>query len=211
MSNSNKSNLTIIDDCTKRMTGIKKYVDPNADIPVAGKVAKPAEFLAVFQADVDQRNQVATLQAQVKSAISVRKTKDAERHVYDVALHAYVSQRFGADSTEAHDFGYPPPKPKTQSAATKAAAVKKSQATRAARHTMGPKEKAKLKGTTVVEVTPEQAAALAAGEATASAVVVSHTPEQGEPPPTHTVEAAPAGSASNAAGPPAASNGVTHS
>jgi hypothetical protein len=181
---SQKSNVTIVDDCTTRIAGIHRYLDPNADIPVAGKLAKPAEFAAVFQADVDQRRLVDTLQAQVKSALAVRETKDAERHVYDVALKAYVSQRFGVDSTEAHDLGYPPPKPKTKTAETKAAAAKKSEATRAARHTLGSQQKALLKGTAEVAVTPEQAAALAAGKATAQVVIVSNSPAQTEPPPT---------------------------
>jgi hypothetical protein len=200
----------IVDDCNTRIAGVKKYIDPNADIPVDGKLVKPADFIAVFQADIDAHNGVDTLQAQVKSSIASRKTKDADRRVYDKALKAYVANRFGADSTEAHAFGYPPPKAKKKTAETKAAAAKKAEATRAARHTMGSKQKVQLKGTAVVDVTPDQAAALAAGDATAAVVLVPAAPEKSGEAAAPTVATTPA-PAGTAAPPAAATNGASHS
>jgi hypothetical protein len=170
------SNAAILDECSKRIAGVLKYVDPAADIPVAGKLVKPAHVLAVFQAHVDQRNLVTTLQAQVKSALAERDAKEAECEACDKALRAYVSNRFGEDSTEAHGFGYPPRKPPTKSAETKALAAERARATRAARHTMGAKQKAELRGTTEVALTPEQAEAIAAGDATASVKLVPKLP-----------------------------------
>jgi hypothetical protein len=60
---------------------------------------------------------------------------------------------FGEGSEVLSDFGIAPRRAKP-SVETQAAAVKKREATRLARHTMGPKEKAKIKGAQAPERTP---------------------------------------------------------
>ena len=56
---------------------------------------------------------------------------------------------------------------------TKAAAADKSLATRAARHTMGPKQKAKIKGTVAVTAPATTPAATAPAAASPAAMVVA--------------------------------------
>jgi hypothetical protein len=57
------------------------------------------------------------------------------------SLKRWVIDQYGADSTVAHDFGYSPPKVPAKSVDTKAQALVSTKATRAARHTMGSKQK----------------------------------------------------------------------
>jgi hypothetical protein len=190
---SKNSSTTISDLLSRRIAGIKKYLtDPNVVIPVGGKQCHPADVQAIFQADVDARTAVDTAHATVTSAIADRKTADAERRTADSALKSYVVHLWGPTSIEAQEFGYPPPKPRTKTVATKQAAIEKAAATRAARGTKGSVARTEVSGTTLVYSSPEAAAAAAAH---------SVAPAAGAP----VAKSAPAGEAT----PPAASPAVT--
>jgi hypothetical protein len=155
-----QNNSTISELLAKRLGGIKKYLtDPNIVIPVGGKPCHPADVLAFFQHDLDAREAVDVAHATVKSTIADRKIADTDRATADSALKSYVVHLYGATSTEAQAFGYPPPKPKTTTVATKAAAIQKSAATRAARGTKGSVQKADVSGTALVYSSAEAAAA----------------------------------------------------
>ena len=80
----------------------------------------------------------------------------ANRLSADAALQPYVMQRFGADSTEAHDFGYAPRKVTEKTVLSKAKAALLNTATREARGTTSKKAKRQIKGS----LSPEAAAAL---------------------------------------------------
>ena len=159
---SKNSKTTVGDMLTKRTAGIKKYMtDPTVTIPVGGKQLHPPDILGIFQADIDARAAVDTAHASVKSTITGRKTADANRRTADTALKGYIVNLYGATSVEAQEFGYPPPKPRTKTVATKQAAIEKAAATRAARGTMGTAQKADITGTVPVFASPEAAAAAA--------------------------------------------------
>jgi hypothetical protein len=53
----------------------------------------------------------------------------------------------GPTSQTLSQFGFEPRKPRKRTAVAKAAAAQKSRATRAERHTMGPRQKAAIRGT----------------------------------------------------------------
>ena len=145
------TNAIVIDMCTTRVNGIKKYI-PNSktQIPVAGKMLKTPEVSAVFQNSLDTRGMVTTKRAELKAAQKARDEAEVVRVTTDDALKWYVTNVFGVDSTEAHEIGYAPKKVAEKSVATKQQAVARNKATREARHTMGPKQKEKIKGTMVV-------------------------------------------------------------
>jgi hypothetical protein len=158
-----QNNTTVSDLLNKRVGGIKKYLtDPNTVIPIGGKQCHPADVLAFFQEDIDARAAVDGARASVVATIATRKTADADRRTADSALKSYVTHLYGATSTEAQEFGYPPPKTRTTTVATKATAIQKSAATRAARNTMGSAQKALISGTALVYTSTEAAAAAAA-------------------------------------------------
>ncbi len=58
----------------------------------------------------------------------------------------FLAARNGEDSPELARYGFAPAKPAVVPAATKAVAVLKQKATRAARHTMGKNQRKKIKG-----------------------------------------------------------------
>jgi len=74
------------------------------------------------------------------------------------ALKAYLLGTYGPKAVVVlEDFGFSAPKPRKVAVKTKAAAVDKTLATRALRHTMGTKQKKQVQGT----VTPQQPATTA--------------------------------------------------
>jgi hypothetical protein len=164
------TNANVIDICTTRVSGIKKYItNSKTEIPVAGKMLKTPQVSAVFQNSIDTRGAVATKRAELKAAQKARDEAEAERVVTDEALKGYVTNVFGVDSTEAHDLGYAPKKVAEKSVDTKQQAIVRNKATREARHTMGPKQRAKIKGTTVVLTASASAAGVVADVATSAA------------------------------------------
>jgi hypothetical protein len=89
------------------------------------------------------------------------------------AVRDYVRNLFGSTSTTLGDFGITPKKPATgRTTVVQAVANLKSAATRLARHTMSPKQKAQIHG--VVPTTPQPAApAPAAPSSPASGVTAT--------------------------------------
>jgi hypothetical protein len=142
MANSKSSNDTIVTGSTKRIAGMKKFLtNSKTEIPIAGEVLKPADVIAIFQDSLATRAAVTTAQASYKAALADRATAEEKRSVADEGLKGYVLQRFGANSAEAHEFGYEARKVPVLSAEARATAVLLNKATREARGTMGKKEK----------------------------------------------------------------------
>ena len=152
MTNENRSK--IVAECNIRVLALRKHVDPQAAIPIGGTTHTGTGVIEVYQGMIDAQTAVDSLRAQLAAALAARDRAHAARGRADGALRAWVVNTFGENSQQAHDFGFPPPKQRVISAETKARAVEKLRATRAARHTTGKRQKARIKG--VVE---QQAAA----------------------------------------------------
>jgi hypothetical protein len=145
------TNAEIVSACTACISAIDEHLGSSTiEIPIAGQLLKPTEVSAIFQNGIDTRAAVTTLKAQLKVAQNTRDAAEASRSQADLALKWWVNNRFGADSTESHAFGYGPRKVAVIPVETKQQAIVRNKATREARHTMGPKKKAAIKGTTVV-------------------------------------------------------------
>ena len=142
-----QNNAVIVDACSQRINALKKYVTPKTEIPIDGTPYKLAEVIDVFQSSLDARAEIMAKRSELKASLSKRKEIEDTRRSVDVGLRAWVASKFGANSKEAHEFGYPPRKATKKDVATKFHAVEQSIATREARHTMGKKEKEKVKGT----------------------------------------------------------------
>jgi hypothetical protein len=141
------NNATVIDKCTQRLNALKKYVKSNAEIPIGGETHNLADMIKIYQTCLDTRAAITAKRAELKAAMLDRQTAEALRRTADRALKPWVVNTFGADSQAAHDFGFPPNKVPVHNVQKKAHAVAQSKATRTARHTMGKKQKAKIKGT----------------------------------------------------------------
>ena len=203
----------VVSACSQRVSAIKKYLGAKDEIFVNGEQVKASAVAQMFQDALDTRAAAVTAKGDYKSALADRNTAEANRLSADAALQPYVMQRFGANSSEAHDFGYAPRKAADKTAMTKAKAALLNKATREARGTTSKKAKQQIKGT----LSPEAAAALGAlagstPAASGSAVMPAPVPSAVTPAPAPSAVApapsavAPAPSAS--AAPPAAAPAV---
>jgi hypothetical protein len=155
MSTKRVNSASVIDVCTQRLNALRAHLSSTkATIAVNGVQTKAAEIIATYQASLDGRATLNSQRADVKATLVTVAASDTKRRVVDRALKAWVVNQYGADSKEAHDFGFPPPKAPERTVSSKATALERSEATRQARHTMGSRQKEDVKGTAVVLVAP---------------------------------------------------------
>ena len=148
----------VVDLCTKRLAALKKYV-PNTttQIPINGEIMTVSNVVAVYQDCLDARTGLDTQRALVKAAMGTTEAAELKLRTTEQPLRAWVVNTFGPDSQQAHDFGFPPRKKPVRTVVAKSHAVAQSKATRAARHTLGPKQKDQIKGTVTASTAPAAA------------------------------------------------------
>ena len=181
----------IVDVCGLRVQALKTHMPPKSEVPINGERHKLADVIGIYQTCLDNRTAVSAKRAELKALLAQSAEAEATRRAADRALKPWVIDNFGANSQQAHDFGFSPAKVAHMDVKTKAAAYDKSLATRVARHTMGKKQKSKIKG--VVDATapaapavnPVQTAAPPAASTTTSAPALQQTPVQNGASPPH--------------------------
>ncbi len=137
-------------------TGIAKYFTGTLKtLSPKGNATTPAKLDAIFQDDIDQTQALDTLLGQVAEQRAKQRAARALAIQTRSDVKAYIVGNFGdAVPTMMNDFGYGTPKKRsTPTAAEKAQAVVQAMATRAARGTKGPKQKAKVKGVVAAPAT----------------------------------------------------------
>jgi hypothetical protein len=126
--------------------GLAKYFGSTA-LVLAGTSYKPAALQAFLQADVGANDASTQARASWLSAVKIAKSTDSATDPVLEAIEGLVKSQFGKTNvTVLTDFGYASAKPVTLTSAETVIKVAKAEATRAARGTMGPKAKAKIKG-----------------------------------------------------------------
>jgi hypothetical protein len=145
----------------------------NAGIPISGTIMNAKQTVALVQSHLDATAHVADLRAELKAAIHAADALRATIKAAVICIRGYVAALYGEHSTQYASLGFEPRKPPHKSAKTTAEAVDKSLATRAARHTMGKRQRAKI----VVEL--PAAPAQAAAPATSSAAEPAPIPSSG--------------------------------
>ena len=199
------SNQTAVTACSARVNAITKYLTSKDLLFVSGEQVKATDLTQVYQGALDTRSAANTAKGEYRTAVAAKNEAEAKRLTTDEFLQAYIVGRFGANSTEAHDFGFVPRKVTEKTAVAKAKASMLGKATREARGTTSKKDKQRIKGT----LTPEQEVALAtlAGSARTPATPPAATSSTVTTPAASAPPTAPAvdGAAS------AASNGAAHS
>ena len=168
-----ENNARIVAMCGQRLLALKKHVKTKTAIKAGGEQTKPADLLAIYQAAIDTRNALVPSRAAFGQALAARDRAEVTRQATDKKLKAWVVNEFGADSQEAQEFGFLPPKVGAKSADTKALAVNKVQATRVARGTKGKRQKEKIKGTLVAPAAPADPATTAPAASPAAGVTAS--------------------------------------
>ena len=133
------------------LTGFPKRL-AGVSILVNGTTYTAASAVAMFQARVTVATAVVTTKAAYQAAV---KAADAEEIATAATVSGLVEAiyvAFGDDPAALADLGLVPRKKASMTPAQHLAASAKAKATRAARHTMGPKQKAAITGASVPAV-----------------------------------------------------------
>jgi hypothetical protein len=153
MPSQDKNKPTRKDRLRTVIAGVEKHF-PSASLLLAGQTIPTAQLVLRIQQDIDATD-AATL-AHTAWIEKVQLERNAHQELAPLlrALQSSVFAQFG-DAKEAAsilgDFGYSPRKVPQRPVATKAEAAAKNRATRTARHTMGTKQKQKVKGNVVTQ------------------------------------------------------------
>jgi hypothetical protein len=136
------------------IAGTQKHL-ANETLAFDGATYTAAALVQLLQKLVDAIAAADAARARWKDAL--KELKDARATIVPVlgAFHSFVVNRFGNAPSTLEDFGIAPRKVRTPlTAEQKAAAVAKRKATREARHTVGPKQRAKIHAPAATTPTP---------------------------------------------------------
>jgi hypothetical protein len=155
MKKPNNKTTRVVED-RKLIAGMQKHL-AGGSLVLAGKTFTAAEVVGFLQERIDVAGPVETAHAAWMSMIDVEKAKIAETQTYVAALRHVLKGMFATNVATLADFGIAPPRTRAtltpDEAALKAA---RNKATRAARHTASPKQKAKIKGVVPTPPSPIQ-------------------------------------------------------
>ena len=137
------------------IVGAKKHFATAASLAFASGTHTPAEIESALQTLIDSRAAVTAAKAVFDAKIVDEATQTAPLRPLVRAFAAFVKVTFANSPDILADFGFKPPKARTQlTVEQKAVATARAKATRAARHTMGTNQKKQVKGTITTIVTP---------------------------------------------------------
>ena len=133
----------------KLLQGIDKHFQSLSSLKLGPAVYTMPQLKALIQSDIDVSDVSVQSRAKLKADVQVERNSHAKVNPVLRLLKSYVISQLGEtnDASETlADFGLTPRKTTKKTAVTKVDAQKKAKATRAIRHTMGRKQKAKVKG-----------------------------------------------------------------
>jgi len=164
------------------LAGINKHFPNVTTLTLGGSPVALADLKTDLQAAVDASDASDQSKASWRTVVQAQRNALAKVNPLLRLFKFYVVAQYGdtqnATQTLA-DFGWTPRKSSTKTVATKAVAVTKTLATRTARHTMGSKQKAKVKGAVSAATAGAPAStgtADGAGVASATSAPVSQSP-----------------------------------
>ncbi len=150
------------------IAGVHKHL-AGMSLVLRNQTFKAKDVEMFLQERIDTRTAANAARAVWHGLLDAEEAKMQETNELVSALRQVVVAMFGSDASKLADFGIAPRKQAILKPEQQVARIKQMRATREARHTMGPKEKAKIKGV-VDETTP----ALPAPAAPAPVVVVTN-------------------------------------
>jgi hypothetical protein len=128
---------------------------PKASIPVNGKMVKVADIAELLDQGTDAENKVVESRAAYRVDVKLARGIEEQIEVLLQPVKTYVQSHFGEDSKVSAACGFAARKIGKVSAEKRAEAVAKLRATREARMTMGPRQKAQIHGEPAAAPTPQ--------------------------------------------------------
>jgi hypothetical protein len=141
---SNKSNT--IDRNRKAIAGIQKHYANAPAIVLDGVSYKPAEIEKILQDRIDRADATSAAKVTFHEAVAAERAANAKANAVFKALRTRVLSDFKSSAETLGEFGIVLRPKRELTVEQKVEAAAKREATRKARHTMGAREKAKIKG-----------------------------------------------------------------
>ncbi len=135
--------------------GTNKHLSSVTQVILEGSTLTPAQVTERLQALITLRRDVDATRASTKAKLALEKSNTPALRAFLSAYVLFVKGAFANAPDVLADFGIHPKARPPVKVETKAAAAAKRSSTRAARHTMGSKQKKEVKGNvTGIVVTP---------------------------------------------------------
>jgi hypothetical protein len=128
------------------IAGMQKHYASAPSIVLDGVSHTLADIVKVLQAPIDTADVATTTASAFHKAVAADKAARAASDVMYRSLRAFLVNLYKTSPEVLADFGITLPSRQAPDAATTAAAVVKRGATRVARHTLGKRQKAGIKG-----------------------------------------------------------------
>jgi hypothetical protein len=161
MSARSKSKANVIVKLQKLSIGLRQYLSGQV-LTLAGKKLTVEELLQDIDGYVAQLNSAdAAHVAWILEVEAARAMASGKINPEISALENYLRSLYGTSSEALNNFGLAPRKVRPRPIKEMAESIDKAAATRVARHTLGPRQKAKIHGVVAVEPTPPPAVASA--------------------------------------------------
>jgi hypothetical protein len=141
----------------KAIAGVKKHYANAPSIVVDGVSYKPSDVEKVLQDSIDAADATSSAATAFHKAVEAEKAANAKGDVLYRGLRAFLITQFRTNPETLDDFGITLTQKQVPDANTVATAVKKREATRKARSTMGKRQKAAIKGQTPIATPPNTA------------------------------------------------------
>jgi hypothetical protein len=154
----NKAKMVVL--AKQLIAGTEKRLTGTTQVPLRGSSFTPAELTAKLQSLVTLRDDVDAAKATTKAKLAAESADVPPVRTLMRAYVAYLKAVYDGSPDALADFGIFPKPRAALTVEAKAEAVAKRMATRAARHTMGTRQKKAVKGdVTGVLLTPISASA----------------------------------------------------
>jgi hypothetical protein len=152
-SNINRSQQQDADQ--KLIDGLNKHGSGIPSLMIGGTSHTTAAIVAVLQERIDSAKTAVAGRASWQTMVKADRDERAKTKAFVSGLRQALQVAFAGSIDTLADFGLKPRKARApRTPEQKAAAAAKAKATRAARHTMGSKQKAKVKGAAPQAVPP---------------------------------------------------------
>ena len=128
------------------LSGLEKHTQDLVSLLIAGTTYTKADLQTTLQARIDALTFVQSKKAEWQAAIKADYAERASTKMFLAGLRQALLVAFAGSVDNLADFGLVGRKPANVTPQERIAAAQKAKATRAARHTMGKKQKEPIKG-----------------------------------------------------------------
>jgi hypothetical protein len=177
----------------KMIVGLQKHEQTLTSLVIGGTTYKTADIITVVQTLVNSAQTVVSSRATWQANVIADENARTKNKTFMSGLRQSLLVAFSSSVDVLADFGMTPRKtPAARTPEEKAEATAKALATRAARHTLGKKQKAQIKGTVAASPPQGDVTKLPATPAAPATPAVSATPAAPATPASTASAAAPA-------------------